>query len=1009
MSETNPPTQPRSTQQRACKSQLPDEPKNFVQVLAEELAEIQRLRDKRGWQEPAKSSSGQQPPTSLPCTPPKDPKADPDGTFAAAHDSELVGLAFSGGGIRSATFNLGVLQALADLDLLRRFDYLSTVSGGGYIGSWLAAWIGRRGFEKVNKGLRSDRKPNEFHKEPDEIRFLRDYSNYLTPKMGFFGADTWTAIAIYLRNTLLNQAVLVLALSAVLLTPRVMMWLTQLAALHPACLRGRSYVVSLFFLAVAILFAALNFCWLARPDSSRRPPWYTRQGPIVGVIVVPLLLAGWSGAVWLWFHPWGLEHFDRFLVFGAVIYAVMWLGAAITLPPEKEKALPWGRRHPSISAVFWAIFAGGAGGGLFWVLAKIFAAWKCWPGNIWHMISFGPPLAVVALLLVAALHIGLMERSFPDERREWCGRLGGWLLILALGWVAIFAIAIYSPLGVIRLKGWVKGVSLAWVLSTLAGIVGGKSPKTGGADSKKSLELALSITPYIFAIGALVALAFGLELALAKTIASGDVSAELQAFLCANPAITKIGQWLWIVPDRLALWFYHDALRSGVGLIAVSRFDYKTAHWCLLAATQTPCLIILPFVLAGLAWLLAWRVDINEFSMHLLYRNRLVRCYLGASHAERKPNPFTGFDANDDVFLRCLRAKESYEGPFPIINAALNLVAGKELAWQERKAESFVMTPLHCGFDVWIEHRRLEEEYTNSKNERGIWKYGFRPTECYAYADGGFYLGTAMGISGAAASPNMGYHSTPSLAFLMTLFNVRLGYWAGNPRQPRTWQKPGSRFGLAYLLAELFGQTDDESGYVYLSDGGHFENLGLYELVKRRCKYVLVCDAGADEEFGFGDLAGAIRKCREDMGVEIRLKTDQMLPQGTDKRSIWHCAVGEIHYENVDYSASPDDPGILIYLKPSLTGDEPADVLNYKSEHPHFPHETTIDQFFSESQFESYRRLGQHGACTLFEKVWNWTPCGGKIEDGQKQLKDCCTRQLFGTLKDKWPSCLGPC
>src|SRR5947209_3516800 len=122
---------------------------------------------------------------------------------------ERIGLAFSGGGIRSATFNLGVLQGLAKYGLLKRLDYLSTVSGGGYIGSWLIKWILRDGVDQVEKELGGKVHPGE---EPAPVNFLRDYSNYLTPRTGFLGADTWAAVAIYLRNLLLNQTILVLFL-----------------------------------------------------------------------------------------------------------------------------------------------------------------------------------------------------------------------------------------------------------------------------------------------------------------------------------------------------------------------------------------------------------------------------------------------------------------------------------------------------------------------------------------------------------------------------------------------------------------------------------------------------------------------------------------------------------------------------------------------------------------------------------------------------------------------------
>jgi hypothetical protein len=266
-----------------------------------------------------------------------------------------------------------------------------------------------------------------------------------------------------------------------------------------------------------------------------------------------------------------------------------------------------------------------------------------------------------------------------------------------------------------------------------------------------------------------------------------------------------------------------------------------------------------------------------------------------------------------------------------------------------------------------------------------------------------------MSISGAAASPNMGYHSVPSLALLMTFFNVRLGFWAGNPRNSKTCTRPGPKIGLGQLLRELFGLTNDNARYVYLSDGGHFENLGVYELVKRRCKYIVACDAGADPNYAFDDLGNAIRKCREDIGVEIEVDTAPLIPKSDGangdksgkKQTTQHCVVGTIHYDMADPEGGK---GVFVYIKASLTGDEPADVLNYQTCHATFPHQSTADQWFSESQFESYRRLGQHIVETLFAGRES------KARDGQlisvsasDRLRGLSTTKLFKELQKKWP------
>jgi hypothetical protein len=330
-----------------------------------------------------------------------------------------------------------------------------------------------------------------------------------------------------------------------------------------------------------------------------------------------------------------------------------------------------------------------------------------------------------------------------------------------------------------------------------------------------------------------------------------------------------------------------------------------------------------------------------------MYRNRLIRAYLGASRTKRNANPFTGFDAEDNFPMHELR--ENHQKPFHVINMALNLVKGENLAWQERKAESFTVSPLHSGCLNDKVGYRSSTEYGNLYGRKGI------------------SLGTAMAISGAAVSSNMGYHSSSVITFLLTLFNARLGWWLGNPndkgKEP-TYQRGYPRFAVRPILAEMFGFTNDKNPYIYLSDGGHFENLGLYEMVVRRCRFIIVSDAGCDEDYSFDDFGNAIRKIRIDLGIPIEIEKGLSVFACSDddakNKTGKYCAIATIKYSAIDKTPAEED-GTLIYFKPAYyRQDEPADVFNYAKENPHFPHETTADQFFSESQFESYRMLGLH-------------------------------------------------
>jgi hypothetical protein len=215
----------------------------------------------------------------------------------------------------------------------------------------------------------------------------------------------------------------------------------------------------------------------------------------------------------------------------------------------------------------------------------------------------------------------------------------------------------------------------------------------------------------------------------------------------------------------------------------------------------------------------------------------------------------------------------------------------------------------------------------------------------------------------------MGYHSSPVVTFLMAVFNIRLGWWLGNPGQAgeSTHSQPGPVFAPRPLIAESLGRTDNDNPYIYLSDGGHFENLGLYEMVLRRCHFIVVSDGSQDKDFDFESLGNAMSKIRTDMGIRITFDSipisprEEKIPTFVNINQVdkgkKYCAVGRIHYSDVDEGGAD---GFLLYIKPAIYGAEPADVQNYARANPAFPHESTGDQMYSETQFESYRALGLH-------------------------------------------------
>jgi GNAT superfamily N-acetyltransferase len=203
------------------------------------------------------------------------------------------------------------------------------------------------------------------------------------------------------------------------------------------------------------------------------------------------------------------------------------------------------------------------------------------------------------------------------------------------------------------------------------------------------------------------------------------------------------------------------------------------------------------------------------------------------------------------------------------------------------------------------------------------------------------------------------------------------------------------------LYSELFGWTDDLGDYVHLSDGGHFENLGIYELVRRRCRYIVAVEAPADPSAATDSLANMIRLCRIDFGVRIDLDTNPLERTGTQSLSQWHCAIGIIHYEDVD---GGELPGILVYIRASLTGDEPPDVQEYAAKNPAFPFQSTLDQFFNETQFESYRALGYHAATHVFKDALRdigvLFPDRAVFDTDEAFIQE--NRALFAELRRRW-------
>jgi hypothetical protein len=292
--------------------------------------------------------------------------------------------------------------------------------------------------------------------------------------------------------------------------------------------------------------------------------------------------------------------------------------------------------------------------------------------------------------------------------------------------------------------------------------------------------------------------------------------------------------------------------------------------------------------------------------------------------------------------------------PYHLINAALNIQGSDFANRRGRNADFFLFSPRYVG----------------------SYATGYAPMQTFERAARDLDLATAMAISGAAASSNMGSATIRPLTPTLALLNVRLGYWLKNPRfcSPSAARNlPGSRLrnwmGKLYLWAEITGRLYENADEVYLTDGGHIENLGIYELLRRHCRLIMVVDAEADLGMHLPSYITLQRYARIDLGIRIDLPWEPVAattiaelqpPAETPTPSSPpmpsqgpHVAVGTIDYGG-------GETGYLVYVKSSLTGDENDYIRDYARRYRTFPHEITLDQLFSEEQFEVYRALGFH-------------------------------------------------
>ncbi|MHB8267240.1 patatin-like phospholipase family protein [Bradyrhizobium sp.] len=909
--------------------------------------------------------------------------------------AERFGLALSGGGIRSATFSLGVIQALAQRRRIASIDYISTVSGGGYIGAWLSACIYRArlgGSTDPVHDVESRITPQSIRHAPEEaaeVRFLRAYSNYLTPRLGMFSGDTLAALSGFLRNLSLN---LVLGILSGLFVLGIVHALIALAVANYSRVNGEvqllgfSTLYALWFALVALslllTFQSHDVRALEDWHKGSKTKIVNRLQGVPSRVVVFLL--GWAlflSSIWICFNAKDPGALEIGLVLLTAIVAIGF-GAICSYvllhlrPPEEgskfraklildlirssaQKAFDDSRNELLRYVI--AIAACAAVTYLAAIIGFSLRPTEFDTGSAVQVIALGPTVGVVFLWLLFVVWTGVLGNMYSEFTREWLNRFLGDLSGFAALWMVVSALVVHAR----PIWYWtVANLHNAIQQSPLRALVGAVAVSSISAIAwkfrKRRVPSAEAEGETKRPVTMIMCWVFVSAFIFMLTVVFQD------AFLFAVRGDSKV----------ISGYSYSEILDNQIANLA-SALSARPARWLDPKSwlLYSPAFTVV--VLIGLLAAFSFRfVDVNTFSLQNLYRNRLVRCYLGAAHgAGRLPNPYAGFDPADDFAFNELADQR----PYLLVNAALNITQGQDLAWQQRKAAAFVFSPRWCGY--WLAPTEMSEVATSDPN-RG----GYVQTDHYVHEAGGFrsvskgvMVGTAIATSGAAVSSQMGFASRGPLAFVLTLLNLRLGRWLPNTAQKgkvgsrdEERKKASPNYGTYWYLRELLGKTDERSAWIYVSDGGHFENLGIYELVRRRCTRILCVDAGADPKRTFADLGNAVQKCRVDFGVDIRIDLTSL---EIDSKGFSRDAFS---IGTIDYPATQDGNGFkgeLVYVKPSLPSSWehlPTDILAYRARHPEFPHEATSNQWFSESQFESYRHLGHAIGLRVLSATDGW-------------------------------------
>ncbi len=781
------------------------------------------------------------------------------------------GLALSGGGIRSATFCLGLVRGLARNGVLKEFDYLSTVSGGGYLG----ASLGRLYGEKDTAGQVED---NVARDDSMWLWWLRNNGRYLTPAgmkdLGFAAASIVRGIIA----THLEIGVLILLAAGVVLLPHV------LVSLDPP----RPFA---FWLGLERDVALGRGWWSLEFAGLAASFWWW-------LLVVPFFLAVHQ-MVGYWYTR------DRRTI---VSFVVVTLSAALAA---------WGA---------WALFS---------------AARELYVTGFNRLDEEGAAQKIVFLSGAGLMLLAPVTAWAATLLDWWRGQATGELRLRRTKRLsfAMWAVVVVAAIALLDTLAW-------WLTARFWESSAGRFPLGQAAVIGLALAAARFALPEIQK-----------RMATSKT-PSLNTEKLLNALGVVLALVTLV---FWTTLFSIAM-FPESAWENRLPVVHPPWQLHEVRTW-LIVMTVSALYVVLTcrsFELLNLA------------SLHNFYRARIERAYVSSGNGHNpqarfpdgagavatqegmmKVAPLTEAIAGDDIELTRYCPYE-HGGPVHLINCCINQSVDDRTGIYNADRKGVALTVSALGVELGTAF----------------------PSRPDFDADPG-KLSRWIAISGAAASTGMGSRTSPGFATLLFMSGIRLGYWtrALVDQQSRLRLQQGWLRHLAArllpkplaIVAESLARFPGQFGPVwYVSDGGHYDNTGIYALLKRRCRLIVAADCGADPKYLFSDLESLVRKAKIDYGATIEFRdphqlSDKGSPElrrvlGTpetitpDAGSRW-MVVGRICYAD-------GSEGTLVVVKPRRLDQMPFDIVAYADRNPDFPQQTTGDQFFDESQWEAYHQLG---------------------------------------------------